>query len=151
MTATISSIPLWKAAKFSWTTVNFSSTAADFSCQLRQSIIVSLFSFSNPYECDIRDYPRPIGHANILATPVNLATGDGESINSIAGFFRFALCTGQRLTVVRLSITISILDVRSSRTSTGKGEKKDKAPESVQRASSGEPERKGCKGKMLSV
>ncbi|KAL6178270.1 hypothetical protein ACLB2K_049789 [Fragaria x ananassa] len=58
-------------------------------------------------------------------------TEDGESTNSTAGFFRFALRTGQGLTVVRLSVTISILDVRSSRASVGKDRKKEKAPESV--------------------
>jgi len=43
-----------------------------------------------------------------------------------AGFFRFALRTGQGLTVVRLSVTISILDVGSSRASIGKERKKER-------------------------
>ncbi|KAL6176899.1 hypothetical protein ACLB2K_053531 [Fragaria x ananassa] len=63
---------------------------------------------------------------------LSLVIEDGESINSTARFFIFALCTGQELTVVRLSATISIFVVRSSRASTGKEEKKDKAPRSVQ-------------------
>ncbi|KAL6189579.1 hypothetical protein ACLB2K_040966 [Fragaria x ananassa] len=61
-----------------------------------------------------------------LATPVSLAIEDRESTNSTIGFFKFALCTGQELTIVRLSVTISILDVRSSRASTGKEGKKTK-------------------------
>ncbi|KAL6214130.1 hypothetical protein ACLB2K_013568 [Fragaria x ananassa] len=56
----------------------------------------------------------------------NQATEDGESTNSTAGFFRFALRTGQGLTIVHLSVTISILDVRSSIASIGKERKKAK-------------------------
>ncbi|KAL6197542.1 hypothetical protein ACLB2K_033150 [Fragaria x ananassa] len=65
----------------------------------------------------------------VLATPPfasNQATEDRESTNSTVGFFIFALRTGQGLTVVRLSVTISILDVGSSRASIGKERKKRK-------------------------
>ncbi|KAL6133929.1 hypothetical protein ACLB2K_066162 [Fragaria x ananassa] len=154
MAATILAILLWmavklslKATKFSLTVVNFSLTAADFSCQSPQSIIASLFPISDPNKGDVRDYLGSTRRANVLVTPVNLATEDAKSTNSTARFFRFALCTGQGLTVVRLSVTISILGVRSSSASTGKKEKKDKAPRSVHGKESKDP--RSLKGKGL--
>ena len=71
-------------------------------------------------------------------------TEDGESTNSTVGFFIFASRIGKGLTVVRLNITILILDVRSSRASIGKERKK-------QRESSGErtEKRKESSGERL--
>ncbi|KAL6139141.1 hypothetical protein ACLB2K_064418 [Fragaria x ananassa] len=65
---------------------------------------------------------------------------DGESTYSTAKFFKFVLRTGQGLlTVVRLNITISILDVRPSRASIGKEGKKIMLQGSVQRNESKAP------------
>ncbi|KAL6197344.1 hypothetical protein ACLB2K_032953 [Fragaria x ananassa] len=49
--------------------------------------------------------------ANLYPSASNQETEDEKSTNFTVGFFRIALRIGQRLTVVRLSITISILDV----------------------------------------
>ncbi|KAL6145337.1 hypothetical protein ACLB2K_056025 [Fragaria x ananassa] len=129
--------------------VNANSNGSD-----RAKVVAVEFDTSKSYEQDLDDnhvgvdvnsiYSRSQESLTRYGIKLSNATEDGESTNSTAEFFRFALRTGQGLTVVRLSVTISILDVGSSRASIGKERKKE-------RESSGERtrKRKGNSGERL--